>query len=157
MTRALGNRGGLGNRWGVAALAVLLAVSAAQHWRNPRFYYPVIPVVLTPDRSVRGFWAWALPNRREWVELSGAAELVLAVGLVIPGVRSWAARATAAMFAAFTVGHIVHLRRVLVAGSSRGVPAAPEEWPRQGERAFALVRLPLQIPLVLWAWRISRH
>ncbi|MCW1250616.1 hypothetical protein ODZ83_10595 [Acaricomes phytoseiuli] len=132
--------------WSAWALAGLLTVSAVQHRRNPRFYYPVIPRELTPGDQP---WSTVLPSRREWVELSGTVEFALAAGLVIPGTRTFAARATSVMFAGFTVAHVSHLRDVL-----RRQPGARPL--RPNEKAFAMLRLPLQVPLVIWAWRAGR-
>ena len=73
---------------------------------------------------------------RPWVVGSGAVELACAAALVSPRARRAGAVATAAVLVAVFPGN------VYMAVSPGRVP-----------RWLALARLPLQVPLVLWAWR----
>ena len=122
------------------ALAALLGTSAVNHVKNPGFYYPVVPPSLCSDNGN----AHGVLSRHQWVTASAAPEALAAVGLLIPGTRKAAATATALMFAGFTAGHVSALRRAL----------GPDGTP-QSRRIHSL-RLPLQVPLVVWAWRARR-
>jgi uncharacterized membrane protein len=77
-----------------------------------------------------------------WVAASGAAELGCAAGLVLPPTRRAAAWTTAGLFVVVFPGNV---QMALDAG--RG-PA----W----YRAATVARLPLQVPLVLWAAYVGR-
>ena len=122
------------------ALAALLGASAVNHLRNPKFYYPVVPPVLCSDKGGK----IGLMTRRQWVLASAAPEFLAAAGLLIPGTRRAAATATTVMFAGFTAGHVSALRRAF---GPDGSAAA---------RRIHALRLPLQLPLVAWAWSVRR-
>lgn len=122
------------------ALAALLGASAANHVKNPGFYYPVVPPSICSDNGSAG----AVLTRHQWVTLSAVPEALAAAGLLLPSTRKAAATATALMFVAFTAGHVSALRRAL----------GPEGTPKS--RRIHSLRLPLQIPLVVWAWRTRR-
>ncbi|SEE43422.1 Uncharacterized membrane protein [Arthrobacter alpinus] len=122
------------------ALAAMLGASAVNHLRNPKFYYPVVPPSLCSDRG----GALGLMTRHQWVIASTAPEALAALGLLHPSTRKAAATATTVMFAGFTAGHISALKR---AWGPDGTP--------QSRRVHA-VRLPLQIPLIAWAWSARR-
>ncbi len=79
---------------------------------------------------------------RTWTRVSGVAELALAAGLAAPRTRRASARASALFFAA------VFPANVKMAYDWRHRPAAA--------RAVAYGRLPLQVPLVLWARHAAR-
>lgn len=124
-----------------AALAALLAASAVNHLRNPEFYYPVVPPSLCSDKGGR----LGLMTRHEWVIASAIPEGLAAAGLLLPATRRAAATATALMFAGFTAGHVSALRR-----------AFGPDGTRQARRVHS-VRLPLQLPLVAWAWSARKR
>ncbi|WP_406327162.1 DoxX family protein [Streptomyces sp. NBC_00203] len=110
-------------------LAGLLAAAGVTHFVAPRQYDATIPR--------------ALPGRpRTWTYASGAAELALAAGVALPRTRRVAGLATAAFF----VG--VFPANVKMAVDWRNRPAPL--------KAAALARLPLQVPLVLWARGVAR-
>ena len=111
-------------------LAGLLAVAGSAHFAVPRQFDHIVP------RSLPG-------SPRAWTCASGAVELALAAGLALPRTRRAAALASAAFF----VG--VFPANVKMAADWRHRPAP--------QKAAALVRLPLQIPLVLWSIRIGRE
>ncbi|MCZ2403368.1 hypothetical protein IV498_09280 [Paenarthrobacter sp. Z7-10] len=123
------------------ALSALLSASTIKHLRDPKFYYPVIPRSLCTDTN-GGF---GVMSRQEWVSSSAVLEAAAAVGLLLPGTRKAAATATALMFAGFTAGHIFALRRAFGPSGTR-----------RGQVVHSL-RLPLQLPLVLWAWSLRRR
>lgn len=122
------------------ALAALLGASAVNHVRNPRFYYPVVPPVLCTDKAGE----LGVMTRRQWVLASAAPEALAAVGLLLPATRKASATATAIMFAGFTAGHVSAL---LQAFGPEGTGEA---------RLIHSLRLPLQLPLVAWAWSVRR-
>ncbi|MEU6810047.1 MauE/DoxX family redox-associated membrane protein [Streptomyces sp. NPDC046831] len=111
-------------------LAGLLATAGAAHFAAPRQFDAIVPKVLPG-------------SARTWTYVSGAAELALAAGLAVPRTRRAAALATAAFF----VG--VFPANVKMAVDWRHRPAP--------QRAAALGRLPLQVPLVLWARGVAAN
>ncbi|MFJ9352089.1 hypothetical protein [Streptomyces sp. NPDC101237] len=111
-------------------LAGLLATAGVAHFAVPKSFDATIPA--------------ALPGPpRAWTYGSGAVELALAAGIALPRTRGTAARAAAAFF----VG-------VFPANVQMAV-----DWRHRPEplRTAALARLPLQIPLVLWARGVARQ
>lgn len=112
-----------------AGLAALLAVAGTFHLVTPRPFEHLIPRRLRPPRP--------------WVLGSGVAELACAAALAHPTSRRAGAWATAALFVAVLPGNVTMAVR-----SRRGRPAY---------RAVAWGRLPLQVPLVLWAVRVARE
>lgn len=142
-----------------AAMSALLMTSAMKHFREPRFFEQVVPDYLcreitgavgaspqgseapAPDGGKRPL---AVMSREEWIAVSGLLEAGAAVGLLIPVTRRAAATAVTAMFAVFLAGHVDALRR---AYGPAGSPA---------QRNVHTVRLPLQVPLILWAWSLRK-
>jgi uncharacterized membrane protein len=110
-------------------LATLLAGSGVLHFLNPRPYDSIVP------RSLPG-------RRRTWTYLSGAAELAVAAALVAPRTRKLGGLAAAGLF----VG--VFPANVKMAVDWRNASPA--------KRAIAYGRLPLQVPLVLWARQVAK-
>lgn len=110
-------------------LAGLLAAAGVAHFAAPRRFDETIPR--------------ALPGApRTWTYASGAVELALAAGVALPRTRRVAALATAAFF----VG--VFPANVQMAVDRRRRPAP--------QQAAAIARLPLQVPLVLWARGVAK-
>jgi len=111
-------------------LAGLLATAGVAHFASPRSFDATIPK--------------ALPGKpRTWTYASGVVELALAAGVALPRTRRTAALATAAFF----VG--VFPANVQMAVDWRHRPAP--------QKAAAIGRLPLQIPLVLWARSVAKN
>ncbi|QFZ16831.1 DoxX family protein [Saccharothrix syringae] len=111
------------------ALAGLLGAAGATHFAKPRPYDSIVPR--------------ALPGRpRTWTYASGVAELALAAAVAAPRTRGLGGKLAAAFFAA------VFPANVKMALDHRA--KSP------GARAVAWGRLPLQVPLVLWALRVGR-
>ncbi|MCU1516745.1 MAG: hypothetical protein JWQ75_1466, partial [Pseudarthrobacter sp.] len=84
----------------------------------------------------------ALMSREEWIALSGLVEAGAAVGLLIPWTRRPTATGVSALYGIFLAGHIDALRR---AYGPMGSPM---------QRKVHSLRLPLQAPLILWAWSL---
>lgn len=94
--------------------------------------------------EVRRRRRFAVMTREEWIAVSGLLELSAAVGILIPLTRKATATALAAMFTAFLAGHADALRRAYGRhGTSR-------------QRQVHTLRLPLQAPLILWAWSLRK-
>jgi uncharacterized membrane protein len=128
-----------------AALSALLLTSAMKHFREPAFFHQVVPDFLCrDDAGDRPNGPFAVMTRDEWVALSGLAEATAAVGLLIPAMRQAAATGVTAMFVLFLAGHADALRR---AYRPAGTPA---------RRKAHTVRLPLQVPLIFWAWSLRK-
>ena len=109
-------------------LAALLATSGTLHFQTPRPFDSIVP------RALPG-------KRRTWTYLSGAAELAVAAAVALPRTRRLGGLAAAGLF----VG--VFPANVKMAVDWRAASPA--------RRAIAYGRLPLQIPLVLWAKRVA--
>jgi uncharacterized membrane protein len=110
-------------------LAGLLAASGTLHFLTPRPYDSIVP------RALPG-------SPRAWTYLSGAAELAVAAAVAHPRTRRWGGLAAAGLF----VG--VFPANVKMAVDWRTASPA--------RRAIAFGRLPLQVPLVLWARRVAK-
>ena len=109
-------------------LAGLLAGAGATHFLAPAFYDRMVPEVL-PGPS------------RAWTYGSGLAEVAVAVALVPERTRRRGALAAAALFLGVFPGN---LKMALDAETGT-------------EQLLTCARLPLQIPLVAWAWRVFRQ
>ncbi|QHK21332.1 hypothetical protein GU243_18290 [Pseudarthrobacter psychrotolerans] len=140
-----------------AAMSTLLITSAMKHFREPRFFEQVVPDYLCREApntggespEERGLSApdggrrpLAVMSREEWIAVSGLLEAGAAVGLLIPVTRRATATAVTTMFAVFLAGHVDALRRAY------GPAGSPTQ------RKVHTVRLPLQLPLILWAWSL---
>ncbi|PZS30064.1 MAG: hypothetical protein DLM59_11775 [Pseudonocardiales bacterium] len=120
------------SRWQRAApwlLAGLLGVAGTAHFLAPDSYQRTIPA--------------ALPYPRELVYVSGVAELLCGAGLTYRRTRRVAGWATAALFVAVFPANV----QMALAGRD----ASPLH------QAILWVRLPLQVPLVLWAAGVARR
>lgn len=111
------------------ALAALLAVAGAGHFAAPQFFDTMIPDVLPGEP-------------RTWTHASGVAELAVAAAVAVPRTRRAGAFAAAALFVAVFPANV----QMAIDWSDRS-PV---------EQAVAWGRLPLQVPLVWWAWRVAR-
>lgn len=145
------------------AMSALLLTSAMKHFREPRFFAQVVPDYLcrdAPDTNSKapaagadsaggvntphdgGGRPLAVMTRVEWIALSGLLEAGAAVVLLIPAARRVAATAITGMLTVFLAGHVDALRR---AHGPTGTAS---------QRKAHTLRLPLQVPLILWAWSL---
>ena len=116
------------------ALAGLFLASGTMHFFKPAPFESMVPR--------------QLPQRRGLVYVSGAAELACAVGLLLPQTRRLAGIASAVLLVAVFPANVtmsVHAWQDWRAGEASGLYLVG-----------TLVRLPLQVPLVWWAWRVTR-
>jgi len=107
-------------------LAGLLAGAGALHLLVPAPFDAIVPSVL--------------PHPRLWTYASGVVELACAAAVASPRTRPRGAAATALLFVA-----------VFPANVQMALDAAGTL-----DRAVAYARLPLQVPLVLWALQVRR-
>ncbi len=112
-----------------AALAGLLAAAGAAHFAIPTFFDSIVPTMLPG-------------SPRTWTYGSGVVELATATAIAVPRTRRLGALLATLLFVAVFPANI----KMAVDWSS-GPPF---------ERAVAYARLPLQVPLVIWAWRVRR-
>jgi uncharacterized membrane protein len=146
-------------------MSALLLTSAMKHFREPRFFAQVVPDYICRDAPGPAVAATdaepgrerssavkakhdgagrplAVMTREEWIAVSGLLEAGAAVVLLIPATRRVAAAAVTAMFTVFLAGHVDALRHAYgPAGSA-------------AQRKAHTVRLPLQLPLIVWAWSL---
>lgn len=113
-------------------LAALLAVSGTLHFVAPSTYESIVPRML--------------PARRAIVYGSGVVELCCAAAVLCPRTRRSGAWASAALFVAVFPANV----QMALDG---GAPGAG--FP-MGSPVVAWLRLPLQVPLVLWARAVAR-
>lgn len=112
-------------------MGVLLAFAGVMHFVRPDFYEPMMPPYLP--------WPLAL------IYISGIAEVVCGVGLLIPQTRPYAAWATIALLIAIFPANIhIAVNDVPVFGAA------------EGGGIWNWVRLPIQGLLVWWAWLYTR-
>ena len=110
-------------------LAGLLATAGVAHFAVPRQFDALVP------RSLPG-------SPRTWTYASGVAELALAAGVALPRTRKPAALAAAALFVGVFPANV----KMALDWRDRPTPL----------KAAAFGRLPLQVPLVLWARGVAR-
>ena len=101
------------------------------HFRDPEFYMPMMPPYL--------------PWHLELVYLSGVAEVVLGLAVLVPAWRRVAAWGIILLLiAVFPANLHIALYNVPIGGASEGAGAL--NW----------VRLPFQLVLIAWAWWYTR-
>ena len=110
-------------------LAGLLTVTGSLHFIAPRPYAEIVPE--------------QLPSPYGLVYASGVAELLCAAGLAVPRTRRVAAWATAALFVVVFPANV----KMALDSTDRSVLYQAGVW----------ARLPVQVPLVLWAVSIARR
>lgn len=112
-------------------LALFLAIAGLNHFLNPRFYDAMIPSPLPGEP-------------RAWTYGSGVAEIGVGVAVALPRTRRPGALAAAWLFVAVFPGNLT-----MAFDAFRRHRPLPE-------RVAMLLRLPVQLPLIRWALRVSR-
>jgi uncharacterized membrane protein len=110
-------------------LATFLTVAGTAHFLVPKFYDQMIP------RRLPG-------TARSWVYGSGLVEIAVGATLAVPRTRGAGALAAAALFVAVLPGNV----QMALDAFRTGRPVA--------EKAVLVVRLPVQLPLIVWALRV---
>lgn len=113
------------------ALAVFLLVAGLAHFAIPQPYRRIVPRLLNDPAF--------------WVRLTGGAEIGCAALVAYPRTRSRGASLAIVLFVAVFPANV----QMALDG---GLPGEPFPW---SSPAIAWLRLPLQIPLILWAQRVA--
>ena len=108
-------------------LALFLIYAGIQHFIKPAFYEPFVPDFL--------------PAKTMIVYISGVAELVLGILLLIPKYTKMAATGIIILMLVFLPIHIWDVF---------------SETPAIGSHQAALIRLPFQLVFIAWAYGIRR-
>lgn len=111
-------------------LALLFILSGAVHLITPQLYVKIVPPYL--------------PAHLPIVYISGAAEILGGIGLLVPPVRQAAAWGLIALLVAILPANIYMATAHLPAPGMIGQSWA--QW----------LRVPLQLPLIYWAWLYTR-
>lgn len=117
---------------GAAALAVLMGGSGFLHLVRPEPYARIVPP--------------ALGSPSFWVLASGVAELAVAALLLPPRTRRLGATACIVLLVAVSPANV----HAALEGGYQGFR------PPFDSAAAAWLRLPLQLVLIWWAWRVRR-
>ena len=104
----------------------ILIIAGINHFIKPEMYAPFIPDFL-PNVAVN--------------YLTGIAEIVVGFGIFIPKFRSLATLGILIMMLVFLPLHILDVFK---------------ENPAIGSHRVAIIRLPIQFVLILWAWFINK-
>jgi uncharacterized membrane protein len=110
------------------ALAALFISAGVNHFVNPRAYRAIVP----PSLAHRS---------KEVVEVSGVAEILGGVGVLVPRTRRASGLSLIALLVAVFPANLYMAR-------------APEQFPRIPRWAL-YARLPLQPLMMWWAWRAT--
>lgn len=106
--------------------AAIMILGGVNHFLKPEMYFPFIPEML-PQMTI--------------IYLSGVMEIALGIGACIPKLRSKATLGILVLMIAFLPLHIIDVFKAS---------------PAVGTHEAALVRLPIQFVLILWAWFIYK-
>jgi uncharacterized membrane protein len=110
-------------------LAGFFVASGINHFVSPRFYRAIVPPSLQSDA-------------KRLVEVSGVAEVLGGVGVLLPGTRRLSGAALIALLAAVFPANLYMARE-------------PERF-KKVPRSALYLRLPLQPLMMWWAWRATR-
>ena len=112
-------------------MSVFYVFAGVMHFVNPGFYMPMMPPYL--------------PWHLELVYLSGVAEIVLGLAVLVPAWRRLAGWGIILLLIAIFPANLhIALYNVPIGGASEGAGAL--NW----------VRLPFQLVLIVWAWWYTR-
>lgn len=115
-------------------LAGFIGFAGVSHFANPEFFDPIVP-------------DWMPGEVRTITHVSGAVEIAGAVMVANPRTRKFGA-----LFCLLTFIGVFPAN--IQSALDGGIDGAP---PPLDSAAAAWARLPLQLPLIVWAWRISQR
>jgi uncharacterized membrane protein len=110
-------------------LAAFFVASGVNHFVSPRFYRAIVPPPLRDDAKLV-------------VDVSGVAEVLGGLGVLLPGTRRAAGGALVALLVAVFPANLYMARE-------------PDRF-RRFPRWALFARLPLQPLMIWWAWRATR-
>jgi uncharacterized membrane protein len=113
--------------WHLYLMAFIYTLAGINHFRNPRMYQKIIPPYF--------------PNPKSLNKLSGTAEIILGITLLIPDLSNYAAWGIIALLIAIFPTHIYMYQDEKV---RMGLP----KW-------VLLLRMPLQLFLIFWAYQYT--
>lgn len=110
--------------WHLYLMATIYIFAGINHFRNPRLYQKIIPPYLPKPKLLN--------------YVSGIAEILLGIGLCIPATSKFSAWGfVALLIAVFPANFFMFTNKK----ASMGLP-----------KSILLLRLPLQIVLIIWAY-----
>jgi len=112
------------------ALSAFFVGAGINHFRNPRFYEAIVPLSLKDDAGLV-------------VQVSGVAELIGGLGVLLPGTRRVSGLWLIGLLAAVFPANIYMARE-------------PEHF-KKVPRWALYARLPLQPLCMLWTWKATRR
>ncbi len=110
-------------------MALLYGAAGVNHFINPRFYTGIMPKFFPMPELLN--------------QVSGIAEIILAVGLLFAPTRQVSAYLIIAMLVVFFTVHVPHLFN-------------PPKM-AQGKYWLLILRIPIQFLLIYWAWLVSKY
>jgi uncharacterized membrane protein len=116
---------------GRTILAILFIIAGSLHFIVPQLYLKIVPP--------------CLPVPLMLVQISGAAEILGGAGLLLPSTRHIAAWCLVALLIAVLPANIYM--------AAAHLPFAGV----MGQRWAQWTRVPLQLPLIYWAWLYTRN
>ena len=119
----------------LSVMGAMYVVAGLSHFVAPTVYAQVVPPVF--------------PRPLALVYLSGAAEILLGVGVMVPRTRRLAAWGLVALLLAVFPANVYMATHDVVL---EGVPA----WASTPSNAATWARLPFQLVLIGWAWWYTR-
>lgn len=120
---------------GYVAMGLFYLVAGINHFRSTASYLAIMPPYIP--------WPMAMVYVSGVAEMLGGIGVLLPDGFVFPRIRAFAAWGLVAMLIAFVP---VHINMCLHPDAFPNVPV----W-------VIWIRLPLQLPLIAWAWAYTRR
>lgn len=117
-------------RFSLLALSAFMLLAGINHFVNPGFYLDIMP-------------SW-LPAKDALNTISGAAEILLAIGLIPEATRRLSSKLIVVMLFLFLAVHIDHIIH-------------PPEFVGDYPAAVTWMRLLIQFILMHWAWRVGSY
>jgi len=115
--------------WHLYCMAAIYFIAGFNHFRNPRLYLKIIPPYFSHPKLLNG--------------IAGVAEIILGILLCVPQTTSYAAWGIIALLVAvFPANFYMYQNKK----AALGLP----KWVR-------LIRLPLQLVLIYWAFLYTKY